>query len=128
HEKPHDIPTGRTDPTIRPRTSTPEGQGRTAMRISAQTLARTSARHPWRVIGAWIALSVVGRFLTSQLLAGALTTQADCPNDPEAKQAQTLLEQRLTGPRHSQEIVIVRSEGATVDDPAFRSYVEQLQG
>jgi len=97
------------------------------MRISAQTLARTSARHPWRVIGVWIALFVVGGFLTSKLLSGALTTQADFTNNPEAKQAQTLLEQRLTGPRHSQEIVIVRSDGATVDDPAFRSYVEQLQ-
>src|SRR5205807_346824 len=100
-------------------------RGRT-MRISAQGLARTSARHPWRVIGAWIALFVVGGFLTSQLLAGALTTQADFTNNPEAKQAQALLEQRLTGPRHSQEIVIVRSDSATVDDATFRSYVQQL--
>ena len=64
------------------------------MKISAQSLARTSARHPWRVIGAWIVLFVVGGFLTSKLLAGALTTQADFTNNPEAKQAQTLLEQR----------------------------------
>ncbi len=98
------------------------------MKNASQGLARMSARHPWRVIGVWIALFVVAGFLTSMFLSGALTTQADFTNNPEAKQAQTLLEDRLTGPRHSQEIVIVRSDSATVDDPAFRAYVEGLRG
>jgi hypothetical protein len=61
------------------------------------------------VIGGWLVLLAIGGLLTSGLLSGALTTQTRSANNPESDQAQTLLEQRLSGPRHSTEIVIVRS-------------------
>jgi RND superfamily putative drug exporter len=89
-------------------------------------MARGSARHPWRVIGVWLVLLVIGGLLTSRLLSGALTTQTRSANNPESDQAQTLLQQRLSGPRHSTEIVIVRSTSLTTNDPAFRAYVEEL--
>jgi RND superfamily putative drug exporter len=97
------------------------------MRFSPQGVARWSAQHRFRVIGLWVVLFVVGGWLTSNYLSGALTTQANFANNPDSKQAQTLLEQRLTGPRRSNEVVIVRSESQTVTDPQFRAYVERLK-
>src|SRR6266536_1639629 len=80
------------------------------MRLSPQGVARWSARRRLTVIGIWVGLVVVGGLLTSRYLGGALTTQAEFTDNPDSKQAQTLLEQRLSGPRRSNEVVIVRSE------------------
>src|SRR6266536_671046 len=98
------------------------------MRFSPQGVARWSAKHRFRVIGLWVVLFLVGGWLTSSYLSGALTTQANFANNPDSKQAQTLLEQRLTGPRRSNEVVIVRSDSKTVTDPGFKAYVARLKG
>src|SRR6266542_410954 len=98
------------------------------MRLSPQSVARWSARRRFTVIGIWVGLFLVGGLLTSSYLSGALTTQADFTNNPDSKQAQQLLEQRLSGPRRSNEVVIVRSESRTVTDPGFKAYVQRLTG
>src|SRR6266704_1971127 len=98
------------------------------MRLSPQSVARWSARRRFTVIGIWVGLFLVGGLLTSSYLSGALTTQADFTNNPDSKQAQQLLEQRLSGPRRSNEVVIVRSEWRTVTDPQFKAYVQRLTG
>ena len=98
------------------------------MRSSPQGVARWSAAHRFQVIGLWVVLFVIGGFLTSSYLSGALTTRAEFTNNPESKQAQTLLEERLTGPQRSNEVVIVRSESRTVNDPQFKAYVQRLSG
>ena len=98
------------------------------MRFSPQGVARLSATHRFTVIGVWVLLFLVGGLLTSRYLSGALTTSADFTNNPDSKQAQTLLEQRLTGPDRSNEVVIVRSQSATVSDPRFKAYVAELKG
>src|SRR6266540_3241747 len=98
------------------------------MRLSPQSVARWSARHRFTVIGIWVGLFLVGGLLTSSYLSGALTTQAEFTDNPDSKQAQTLLEQRLTGPRRSNEVVIVRSDSKTVTDPGFKAYVARLTG
>src|SRR6266581_4646427 len=98
------------------------------MGLPPQGVARWSARHRFRVIGLWVVLFVVGGWLTSSYLSGALTTQANFANNPDSKQAQTLLEQRLTGPQRSNEVVIVRSASQTVTDPGFKAYVARLKG
>src|SRR6266571_3549436 len=98
------------------------------MGLSPQGVARWSARHRFRVIGLWVVLFVVGGWLTSSYLSGALTTQANFANNPDSKQARTLLEQRLTGPQRSNEVVIVRSASQTVTDPGFKAYVARLKG
>ncbi len=97
-----------------------------AGKLSPASLARSSARRPWVVVGVWVALFVVGGILSKAFLSDALTTSADFTNHPESRQAQQLLEQRLTGPRHANEIVIIHSDGATVDDPGFQNDVEKL--
>jgi RND superfamily putative drug exporter len=96
------------------------------MNLSTEGLARASSRRPWVTIGVWVLLLAAAGLIASQLLGGALTTQADFTNKPEGKRAQELLEDRLRGPRRVNEIIIVRSETLTVDDPAFRAYVEGL--
>jgi uncharacterized membrane protein YdfJ with MMPL/SSD domain len=98
------------------------------MRLSPQSVARWSARRRFTVIGLWVGLFLVGGLLTSMYLSGALTTQAQFTNNPDSKQAQTLLEQRLSGPRRSNEVVIVRSDSTTVTDPQFKAYVQRLKG
>ena len=95
-------------------------------RFSTEALARASARRPWLTIGAWFALLVVSGFLIMNLLGDALTTDADITTNPQSKQARKLIEDRLRGPQRVNEIVIVQSDSATVDDPAFRRVVEGL--
>ena len=36
------------------------------------------------------------------------------------------MEERITGPQPPQETIIVLSDGATVDDPAFQEFVDDL--
>jgi uncharacterized membrane protein YdfJ with MMPL/SSD domain len=98
------------------------------MRLSPQSVARWSARRRFTVIGIWVVMFLLGGLLTSMYLSGALTTQAQFTNNPDSKQAQTLLEQRLSGPRRSNEVVIVRSDSKTVTDPEFKAYLHQFKG
>ncbi|MGB2696022.1 MAG: MMPL family transporter [Dehalococcoidia bacterium] len=93
-----------------------------------ERLARMSARRPWIVVALWVALVLVAGFLIVSLLSDALTTEADLTTNPESKQAQTLIESRLRGPQRVNEIVIVQSENATVDDESFKTVVEDLYG
>ena len=96
------------------------------MRLSPQSLARASSRRPWRTVAIWVVAVVASGAASSSLLGDATTTGVTMTNDPEATQAEELLEDRLTGPRRDTEIVIVSSRSATVDDPDFRRYVEDL--
>ena len=96
--------------------------------FSSEGLARASARHPWRVVGVWLAVLLAAAALIFTLLPNALTTEFDFANEPESKKAMSLLEEKLTGPLAAQEVVIVRSETMTGDDPAFRDYAQGLFG
>jgi uncharacterized protein YjdB len=60
-------------------------------------------------------------------MGGALTTDFGLTNNPEAKRAETLLEDRLRGPKRVNETVIVSSTSATVEDPAYRAYVGDVR-
>ena len=97
------------------------------MVLSSQSLARSSSRRPWPTIGMWALLILVAVGVMSNLLSDATTQEANFTNTPEAKKALELMEQRLQGPDHDTEIFIVSSTSATVDEPAFRSFVETLQ-
>ncbi len=94
-----------------------------------ERLARTSAMHPWHTLGAWAALVVLALLALSTLLGSGLTSDMKFrAAKPDSLVGQELLEQRLTGPRQVTDFVIVRSATATVDDPAFRAYVDDLSG
>ena len=93
--------------------------------FSTAGLARISARRPWVVVAAWIVLLVLAGVAASGL-GDAFTTEGDFTNRPESVRADDLLEQRLRGGQDEPvtETVIVHSDTATADDPAFRQVVE----
>ena len=100
----------------------------TGLGLSTEGLARWSALRPWRVIAVWAAILVVSLGLAFTFLNDALTIEFAFINNPESKQADTLLEERLRGPKSVDEVIIVRSDTLTVDDPAFEAYVDDLYG
>ncbi len=96
------------------------------MRLNPESVARASSRRPWTVIGTWVLVLVVAGFLSSALLADALTTDFDFTDNPESKRAEQLLEDRLRGEMLFTELLVVTSESVTADDPAFSAYIDDL--
>src|SRR5207247_7786383 len=62
------------------------------------------------------------------LLSGALTTDVSLTNGPDSQRAEDLLTDHLRGPEPTNEVVIVRSDSVTVDDPRFREFVQGVYG
>lgn len=97
--------------------------------FSTAGLARASAIHPWRTVGAWAAVLATSILLVFFLLGDALSTETSFSNNPESQRASNLLDSRLGDSGDTiHETVIVRSDTLTVDDPAFRQSVETLYG
>jgi RND superfamily putative drug exporter len=94
--------------------------------VSPKSLARLSVRRPKTVLGIWILGLLASFVVISLLLPSALTTEQDFTNDPEAKKGFRLIEERLRGPLAVNEALVIRSETLTVDDPAFRAFVEDI--
>ncbi|MCH8184535.1 MAG: MMPL family transporter [Chloroflexi bacterium] len=92
--------------------------------LSTEALARSSARRPWLVVVLWMVTLAVSVALISTFLSDALTTQFVFTNDPESQRGFDLIEKLRGLPNSTNEVVIVRSEAMTVDDPAFRLAVE----
>ena len=86
-----------------------------------------SSRRPWLTVGVWLALLVAAVVIAGLLLGGALTTEARLAGSPESSQARTILEERLRGEEPVNEVVIVRSEVHTIDDPPFATFVGEIQ-
>ena len=91
-----------------------------------ESLARASSRRPWVTLGLWLVAIVAAIGVSSQLLDGVLTTDADFTNDPEAKRAAELVEQRF-GTGGVTEIFLINSDSETVTDPGFEQKVRDLQ-
>jgi RND superfamily putative drug exporter len=98
------------------------------MKISPESFARASSRHPWRTVVAWVLLlgGAIG-LVAGGLFNDALTNAIDFTNEPEAKEAARLVEERLRGEEPDSELVLVTSETTTVEDPTYASYVGELQ-
>ncbi|MDP6453691.1 MAG: hypothetical protein QF898_10315, partial [SAR202 cluster bacterium] len=94
--------------------------------MSTESLARFSAEKRWWVIGAWVALLAVSFTLMVTMLADGLTTQFVFINTPESQRGVDLIEEMQGLPRSTNEVVIVRSETMTVDDPVFEKTVTDL--
>ena len=97
--------------------------------LSPEALAHHSAAHPWATITVWLVALGVSLGLTVALLGGVLTTEIRFTNEPEAIQAANLLRERFVSEVESQEstqIVLVRSAERSVEDPAFRAFVESV--
>jgi putative drug exporter of the RND superfamily len=92
-----------------------------------ERLARWSSEHAWRVVLIWVVAVVLSVGVVAALLGDVLTTEGELTNDPESQRADTILDERLPPSEDFvNEIVLVRSDSSTVDDPAFREKVEQV--
>src|SRR5918996_2757082 len=101
-------------------------QGRVKVMRLTETLARSSGRRPWMTLGLWLVAIVAAIGVSSQLLDGVLTTNADFTNDPEAKRAADLVEERF-GNAGVTEIFLIKSDTETVADPGFEQKVRDFQ-
>jgi RND superfamily putative drug exporter len=91
-------------------------------------LALAAARHPWRAVGIWIAALLVAVALIVGFLGDALTGEAEQLNNPESQQAYDIIDKRLPpSPQFTSDVVLIRSDSATVDQPAFRRKVDAVQ-
>ena len=92
------------------------------MKLNPESLARSSSRHPWRVIVIWV-LVVIGMGVASQaFLADSLTTDIDFTNNPESKRALQLIEDKVTGEQEDTEFFIIQHEMLPVRKPAGGPY------
>jgi RND superfamily putative drug exporter len=91
--------------------------------MSTGRIARASARHPWKTLGFWLILLVLGGFLASGI-GDVLNNDEDFTNNPDSKIADHLIDDRMPKENDS-ETVVVRSTTLTVDDAAFKQAVEQ---
>ncbi|HEX9123408.1 MAG TPA: MMPL family transporter [Actinomycetota bacterium] len=99
------------------------------MKLSPETLARASSRHPWRTLGLWLVLIASMGFVMTGLLAGVLNQDIAFTNNPESVRAQDVLDQKFATTRSADtEFFIVHSDSLTVDDPQFKEVVGQVQG
>jgi RND superfamily putative drug exporter len=93
-----------------------------------ESLARVCARRRWWVVGGWAAAIVLAIFAVITLLGGALVTDAEFTNAPESMVAYNLMNDRLgtADSKTLDEMIIVRSDTLTVDDPAFAAEVNKV--
>jgi uncharacterized membrane protein YdfJ with MMPL/SSD domain len=98
------------------------------VKLSTETLAMRSARHPWRTIAAWMVLVVAGVVAIGALLGGALTTEGNPTNNPQSQRAEEALDRAFppTASSAMTDIVVVRSQRHTVEAPRFRALVRGL--
>ena len=94
--------------------------------VSPETVARRIARRPWLTVAAWLVVAVVTAVVINTLLDDALTSEEGFISNPESQRAEEMLEARMRGPRQASEMIILRSDTLTVDEPAFRRRVEQV--
>ena len=97
-----------------------------SLNLSTESIARASSRRPWTTIAVWVVLFVVAIFLRASLFADVITTEFAITNDPESSVGKMLIEEKLTGPKGTNELVIVQSEELTVDDPEFQQIVNSI--
>jgi RND superfamily putative drug exporter len=101
-------------------------QRENTMKFGPQSLARTSALHPWRTVGVWVFLVITAGILSSQLLGSALTTSVRFTDNPESARATALLED-VRGESANTEFIIISNEELTAGDPEFVAYVKTVQ-
>lgn len=94
--------------------------------MSTEGIARFSAERRWWVVGAWVVLLAVAMVFMTTLLSDALTTQFVFTNTPESQRGVDLIEEMRGLPLSTNEVVIVRSDAMTIDDPVFENAVTDL--
>jgi putative drug exporter of the RND superfamily len=99
------------------------------MKLNPESIARSSARHPWRTLGVWVVVIVSMGVVSSKLLAGVLSQDIAFTNKPDSVKAQDVIDKQFSaGGAKDTEFFIVSSKTQTALDPVFRTFVETLKG
>ena len=77
-------------------------------------------------IAAWLLVLVVSFGLIAVFLGDALTSDSGVTNKPESEQAYDLLAERFPHEPEPSEIVALRSDRYTVDDPEFKAKAQSI--
>ncbi|MGA7671003.1 MAG: MMPL family transporter [Nitrolancea sp.] len=115
-----------TDP--RSRTSQdrrPAGERHGRRFFSTSGLAFLSARHPWRVLGFWLA-AIILALVAASGLSDSLTTTSEFTGHPESAVGEQLLTDRLPAGNPIGETIVIRSEIIPVSDSAFQAVVDRV--
>ena len=92
-----------------------------------QRLALGCARHARRTLLAWLLVVVMAGAAIALLLGSALVTEGNVTTSPDSKKGLDLLEDRFPERDMVTDIVVLRADNGSVEDPAFRSTVAQLR-
>jgi putative drug exporter of the RND superfamily len=93
-----------------------------------ERLARACAQRPWRTIAAWLVAIVLAVVAIGAFLGDSLSTEARVTNDPESELAYDLIHQSFPerAKNMTTELIVVRSDEFTVDDPEFQAKLDEL--
>src|SRR4029450_5848346 len=96
------------------------------MTLSTGSVAAASARHPWRVVAAWVVLMVLAIVAVALFLS--LTTEGAPTNNPESDRAEeALLAAFPPDPETTvTDVVVIRSAEYAVDSPRFEAFVRDF--
>jgi RND superfamily putative drug exporter len=100
------------------------------MKLSPESLARASSRHPWRTLGLWLVLIFAMGALSNAMLGDVLNQDIAFTNKPESVRAQDLIDKHFTvggTEADSTEFFVIQSESLTVDDPQYRELVDTVK-
>jgi putative drug exporter of the RND superfamily len=95
--------------------------------MSTERIAGACARRPWRTLLVWVLALVLGVTMIVTLLD--LTTEGEITSNPESDQGYEAIGRHFPpdpSEEYVNELILVRSETRTVDDPAFRAKVDAL--
>jgi len=88
-------------------------------------MAGASARHPWRVLSAWVVVLAAAIYLAGGL-GDVLTEDGELTVATESQQAEDLLTTHFGGDDALQEFVVVEAESLTAGDAVFNTTVASL--
>jgi RND superfamily putative drug exporter len=93
-----------------------------------ERLARWSSSHPWRAVAVW-SVAVAGALVALAVAMGQLTSEGTVTGNPESRQAMRLAMSAFpASQRHPvSDMIVVRSERLSVNAPAFRRLVRQIE-
>jgi putative drug exporter of the RND superfamily len=94
--------------------------------LGPRQLAEAATRRPRRVLVIWGLIVLVSFVVIGGLLSSAITPEGTLTNNPESLQAKDLIDERLPQQNEIDELIVVRSESATVNEPAFKERVRTL--
>jgi uncharacterized membrane protein YdfJ with MMPL/SSD domain len=96
------------------------------MKLSTQALAAASARHPWRTISTWIAVTVLAIAAIATLLGGSLTTEGAPTNNPQSERAKDIRRAAFDAETETTDVLVIRSDELTIASPRFEAFVREF--